>query len=236
MSNDRMWGRTALDEDIAVRVDSDGQLILSPSSVVVTDGALTDAELRSLAVAVSGPLTAAELLAITVGVIGPITDAQLRASAVPVSGPVTDAQLRASAVPVSGPLTDAALRATAVPVSGPLTDTQLRADAIKVAKNANLYAHRADSIGANGTLDTGALDITNYQVVGFMHLGSQAMKRDIYVGNDGTNWYLLSTTASLPANVSTALVSSVAGLYCRMVLTNLSGSTASTTYLEVTGR
>lgn len=220
MSNDRMWGRTATDEDIAVRVDDDGQLILSPSSEILVDGALTDAQLRALAVAVSGPLTAAELLAITVGVIGPLTDTQLRASAVPVSGPVTDAQLRASAVPVSGPLTDAALRA----------------DAIKVAKNVNLYAHRGDSIAANGTLDTGALDITNYQVVGFMHIGSQAMKRDVYVGNDGTNWYLLSTTASLPANVSTALVSSVAGLYCRMVLTNLSGSTASTTNLEVTGR
>lgn len=200
-----MWGRTATDEDIAVRVDDDGQLILSPSSaIIVVSGGLTDAQLRSLAVPVSGPLT----------------DAALRASAVPVSGPVTDAQLRASAVPVSGPLTDAALRA----------------DAIKVAKNVNLYAHIGDSIAANGTLDTGALAITNYQVVGFMHVGSQAMKRDIYVGNDGSTWYLLSTTASLPANVSTALVSSVAGLYCRMVLTNLSGSTASTTNLEVTGR
>lgn len=206
MSNDRMWGRTATDEDIAVRVDDDGQLILSPSSaIIVVSGGLTDAQLRALDVPVSGP----------------VTDAQLRASAVPVSGPLTDAALRATAVPVSGPLTDTQLRASGVKT---------------ISQCSVLYANTTTGVAALGVKTSSTLDISQIQVATIMILATQATKRDIDISDDGVTWYSLSSTASLPANVGQALGTSVAAMYLRVRLTNNSASTAGDLTIVVTGR
>jgi hypothetical protein len=115
---------------------------VSIASPVPVTGALTDSELRavavpvSLAVAPTTPVTGVFWQA-TQPVSGPLTDAQLRAAAVTVGGSVsvsnmvaqglTDTELRAAPVPVSGAvsvsnmvaqgLTDAQLRATEVPTA-----------------------------------------------------------------------------------------------------------------------
>lgn len=90
-------GVTVDGASVIIRVNEDGQLVLSPDPIAV-EGGLTDTELRATPVPVSGPLT----------------DAALRATPVPVSGTVA----------LSAPISVAQLVVVSDEFTRPNTNTQ----------------------------------------------------------------------------------------------------------------